>query len=120
MNRKAIIFGIKGYKLSKKEKFFLRKIKPWGIILFSRNVKDFFQLKKLVSDIKQCFNDKNYPILIDQEGGRVSRLDKIINLKRFSPAFFGSLYQKDKKKFNSLYKIYTEEYLFYNFLNHSL
>ena len=106
--RKAIIFGIKGTNLSYEMKLFLKSENPWGIILFSRNVKDFFQLKKLVSDIKQCFNDKNYPILIDQEGGRVSRLDKIINLKRFSPAFFGSLYQKDKKKFNSLYKIYTD------------
>ncbi len=32
MNRKAIIFGVKGYKLSNKEKIFLKKSKPWGII----------------------------------------------------------------------------------------
>ena len=53
MNRKAIIFGIKGYKLSKKERFFLKKIKPWGIILFSRNIKSISQLKILVNDIKK-------------------------------------------------------------------
>ena len=50
-NRKAVIFGISSYKLKKSEKIFLRKNKPWGIILFSRNIKDIVQLKKLVMDI---------------------------------------------------------------------
>ena len=31
MNRKAVIFGIKGYGLTNKEKKFLKKVKPWGI-----------------------------------------------------------------------------------------
>ena len=74
MKRKAVIFGIKGNKLSKKEKFLLETEKPWGIILFSRNIKNLFQLKLLINSIKNIFKDKNYPILIDQEGGRVSRL----------------------------------------------
>ena len=51
MNRKAIIFGIKGIKLSNKEKKILRK-KPWGIILFSRNIKNVSQLKLLIQSIK--------------------------------------------------------------------
>ena len=66
MNRKAIIFGIKGYRLTLKEKNIFKKNTPWGIILFSRNIKDIPQLKNLVSDIKKTFNDSNYPILIDQ------------------------------------------------------
>ena len=41
--RKAIIFGIKGTNLSYEMKLFLKSENPWGIILFSRNVKDFFQ-----------------------------------------------------------------------------
>ena len=38
MNRKAIIFGIKKYRLSNSEKILFKKAKPWGIILFSRNI----------------------------------------------------------------------------------
>ena len=109
MNRKAIIFGIKGYKLTNKEKQLFKKIKPWGIILFSRNIKNISQLKILVNDIKKILRDKKYPILIDQEGGKVSRLNKIINLSFFSQYFFGKLYNKDKKLFYKVYKIYTDK-----------
>ena len=108
MNRKAIIFGIKGYKLSKKERFFLKKNKPWGIILFSRNVKDIYQLRKLTNDIKSIFNHKNYPILMDVEGGKVSRLNKIIDLSVYSQSFFEKLYLKDKKLFLTYYKVYID------------
>ena len=60
MNRKAIIFGIKGYQLTNKEKYLFRKEKPWGIILFSRNIENISQLKSLIGDIKNVFNDKKY------------------------------------------------------------
>ena len=50
-NRKSFIVGIKSTTLSKKEKFFLSKHKPWGVILFSRNLKNFNQIKKLTSNI---------------------------------------------------------------------
>ena len=55
MNRKAVIFGIKGTKLSAKEKKFLKKTKPWGIILFSRNVENIIQLQNLTNQIKKIF-----------------------------------------------------------------
>ena len=109
MNKKAIIFGIKGYNLTKKEKRLFKKIKPWGIILFSRNVKNIFQLKTLIDDIKKIFGEKKYPILIDQEGGKVSRLNNIIDLRSFSQDFFGKLYLKDKKLFYKFYKIYVDK-----------
>jgi len=108
MNRKAIIFGIKGYKLSIKEKKFLKQEKPWGIILFSRNIKNIKQLKVLIQDIKNIFKFKHYPILIDQEGGVVSRLNKIINLSIFPQSYFGNLYKKDKKLFFKNFKIYID------------
>ena len=79
INRKAVIFGINSYKLKKSEKIFFKRTKPWGIILFSRNIKSLDQLKDLVKDIKIIFNDDKYPILIDVEGGKVSRLNKIID-----------------------------------------
>ena len=106
MNRKAIIFGIRGTKLSADEKFFFKKQKPWGIILFSRNIKNLNQLKFLVSEVKNIFKDKNFPILIDQEGGKVSRLDQIIDFSLFSQEYFGNLYTSNKNIFLNNYKIY--------------
>ena len=46
-NYRAFICGIKGKKLSNREKEFLTKYKPWGIILFSRNIKTISQTKNL-------------------------------------------------------------------------
>ena len=44
-NRKAFITGIKSLKLSIDEKKFLKKHKPWGVILFLRNIKSIKQAK---------------------------------------------------------------------------
>jgi len=107
--RRSFITGIKGIKLSKKEVFFLRKYKPWGIILFSRNIKTIYQTQKLTSHIKKLFKDKNYPILIDEEGGQVSRLNKFIDSSIFSAKFFSILYTKDKKKFYIYYNVYVKQ-----------
>ena len=106
MKRKALIFGIKGLSLSKEESKLLRKNKPWGIILFSRNIKNFDQLKKLIKNIKDIFKDKTYPILVDQEGGKVSRLNKILDFTLFSQGFFGNIYKNNYKFFLRSYKIY--------------
>ena len=107
--RRSFITGIKGIKLSKKEVFFLKKYKPWGIILFSRNIKTIYQTQKLTSHIKKLFKDKNYPILIDEEGGQVSRLNKFIDNSIFSAEFFSTLYTKDKKKFYIYYNVYVKQ-----------
>ena len=96
MNKKAVIFGIKGIELTKDESNLIKISKPWGIILFSRNIKNLPQLKKLISQIKFLVNNKNYPILIDQEGGVVSRLNDIIDFSPFSQNYFGNLYKTDK------------------------
>ncbi len=105
MKRKAIIISIKGYNLSNKEKHLLKSEKPWGIILFKRNIKSFNQVKKLIKNIRKVCKDKYYPIMIDEEGSSVSRLSKIIN-HDFSQKFFGDLYQVDPKTTLILYKKY--------------
>ena len=107
--KRCFITGIKGTKLSKKEVLFLKKYKPWGVILFSRNIKTIYQTQKLTTQIKNIFNDKNYPILIDEEGGKVSRLNKFIDNSIFSADFFGKLYLKDKKKFKLYYTTYVKQ-----------
>ena len=78
-NRRAFIIGLKSTKLSFKEKNFIKKYKPWGIILFERNINTINQTKKLTKSIRNIFNDRKYPILVDQEGGRVNRLNNIIS-----------------------------------------
>ena len=92
--RRSFIVGVKSTSLSKKEIFFLKKYKPWGIILFSRNIKNFIQVKSLTKQIKSIFNDKNYPILIDQEGGRVNRLKNLIESSCLTAEYFGNIYKK--------------------------
>jgi|TARA_B100002003_G_scaffold93232_1_gene86974 beta-N-acetylhexosaminidase len=105
-NRKAFITGISSTYLKKNEIDFLKTKKPWGVILFSRNIINFDQTKILTNQIRSCFHDNKYPILIDEEGGRVSRLKKIIDTSNFSSKFFNDLYLKNKKKFFYHYKIY--------------
>ena len=108
-NRKAFIVGIKSIKLSNNEKIFLKKYRPWGVILFLRNIKSIKQAKKLTDSIRKIFKDKNYPILIDQEGGRVNRLSNIISFDNLTSEYFGNLYEKDKMKLNITYKLFIDK-----------
>ena len=108
-NRRSFIVGIKSTKLNNKEKIFLRKFKPWGVILFTRNIKNINQTFKLTSSIRKIFNDKNYPILIDQEGGRVNRLRNIISFDNLTSEFFGQLYVKSYKEFEIYYRLFIDK-----------
>ena len=105
MKKKAIIVSIKGYKLSKKERELLSKGRPWGLILFKRNIRSINQIQNLIKNIKKCAKDKKFPILIDEEGMEVSRLSRILN-HNINANLFGSLYDKNKQFAISLYKLY--------------
>ena len=112
INRKCFIIGIKGTQLTKKELIFFKKYKPWGVILFSRNLKNFKQIKNLTSTIKKIFKDKNYPIMIDQEGGRINRLNKFISLEKLTSEYFGNLFVKNRKEFLITYKLFVDKISF--------
>ncbi len=105
MNRKALIVSIKGTKLSRREKILLSKEKPWGIILFNRNLKSQHQINRLIDSIKISTKNPKFPIIIDEEGFKVSRLRNIIN-HNISARFFGNLYKKDKSLCLKIYKHY--------------
>ena len=107
MRKKALIISIKGSKLSSREKLLLSKEKPWGLILFKRNIKSFKQTQKLVKEIKKFSKDKKFPILIDEEGMKVSRFKNIFK-HGFNVNMFGKLYKKDKKIAIILYKTYLK------------
>jgi len=108
-NRRSFIVGIKSLKLSSNEKYFLKKFKPWGVILFSRNIRNIKQTFELTSSIRAIFNDKKYPILIDQEGGRVNRLEKIISFNNLTSEFFGNKFKKNFMEFNLYYKLFIDK-----------
>ena len=108
-NRRSFIVGIKSLKLSSNEKYFLKKFKPWGVILFSRNIRNIKQTFELTSSIRAIFNDKKYPILIDQEGGRVNRLEKIISFNNLTSEFFGNKFKKNFREFNLYYRLFIDK-----------
>ena len=107
MKKKAIIISIKGTTLTKNEKLLLSEEKPWGLILFKRNIKSILQIKNLIKNIKKITKDRKFPILIDEEGSTVSRLKGIIN-HNFEANYFGKIYKLDKKIATELYKNYLK------------
>ena len=107
MKKKALIISLNGTKLSKMEKILLSKEKPWGVILFRRNLKSKKQIKNLTTNIRYLTNDTKFPIIIDEEGAKVSRLGNIIN-HGVSARFFGNLFKKNKDFCSKTY----QEYIF--------
>ena len=107
--RRSFIIGIKSFSLTVQEKDFLKKYKPWGVILFTRNIKNIKQTLKLTSSIRKIFNDKKYPILIDQEGGRVNRLRNLISFDNLTSEFFGDKYTNNFKEFKFYYKLFIDK-----------
>jgi len=105
MKKKAIIVSIKSFKLSNKEKLLLSNENPWGLILFKRNIKSLIQIKSLIRNIRKFTHDKNFPIMIDEEGSTVSRLRNIIN-HNVSAKYFGNLYSVNNNLGTNLYKNY--------------
>ena len=70
---RPIIIGIHGGTLTDSEKIWLPELRPYGVILFSRNVESPSQLRQLCDSIRNFLGD-DIAIMIDQEGGRVQRL----------------------------------------------
>lgn len=90
-----VIFGLAGTQLNAAEKKLLSQVKPAGFIFFNRNIEEPRQLKELIESICQLQGTKKRLFLIDQEGGRVSRL-KPPHWRLPPPAkYFGDLAQKN-------------------------
>lgn len=72
-----LVFGFHGTQLTEEFKALIRRYKIGNVILFLRNVESASQLRQLCSDIQTLIREETgYPafIIIDQEGGMVSRL----------------------------------------------
>jgi beta-N-acetylhexosaminidase len=95
MIRRAFITGISGPQLVAAERDFIRAARPWGFILFRRNVQTPAQVAALVRELRDVAEAEDAPVLIDQEGGRVQRLGPP-HWPVYPPgAVFGQLYDID-------------------------
>ena len=74
MTRSAAIYGCAGLRLTAEEKAFFSDARPWGFIVFRRNVESPDQMRALTDEMRDCVGDPDAPVLIDQEGGRVQRM----------------------------------------------
>jgi len=74
MSCKALIVGCAGLELSRAEIEFCQRERPWGLILFRRNIDAPDQVRALVDAFRRTAGRADAPVLIDQEGGRVQRL----------------------------------------------
>ncbi|HEX4738437.1 MAG TPA: beta-N-acetylhexosaminidase [Allosphingosinicella sp.] len=72
----AAIYGLAGARLTADERAFFRDADPAGYILFRRNCVDRTQMRALTDELRALSGRADLPILIDQEGGRVSRLSQ--------------------------------------------
>lgn len=71
---KPVIFGLAGPTLSADERAFFRDAEPAGYILFKRNIENRAQLLALTNSLRTLAGRDDLAILIDQEGGRVARM----------------------------------------------
>jgi beta-N-acetylhexosaminidase len=74
MTSRAFITGVTGPELTNAERDFIRTERPWGFILFKRNIETPDQVSALVGELRRAIDNADAPVLIDQEGGRVQRL----------------------------------------------
>lgn len=101
---KPVIYGISGTSLTEEEKVFFGKNSCIGFILFSRNIVDKQQVKALTKSLRELMNGEVL-ILIDQEGGRVARLQPPIWKEYKTGEYFSDLYKENKNQ--ALEEIFT-------------
>ncbi len=89
---KPVVFGMSGLLLTADEKAFFKESDPAGYIIFGRNVESKEQLRALTDELRVLHGRDNLAILIDQEGGRVARMQEPVWPKFPSGEVFDKLY----------------------------
>lgn len=99
MNRPILssILSFNSYSLNDDEKRLFKKFNPIGFNLFSRNIQNKLQLKKLINELKELLERDDIIFAIDQEGGRVRRLAEP-EFRSYIPQYaFGNEYIRSSK-----------------------
>jgi beta-N-acetylhexosaminidase len=73
MTARAFITGMAGTTISDEEAGFFRDARPWGLILFKRNIDHPAQVAAITRQFRDILGWRA-PVLVDQEGGRVQRM----------------------------------------------
>ncbi len=94
---KAWIAGVAGTRLTPDEIAFFRDEKPWGFILFARNVESLEQLADLTAEMRDVTGRDQMPVFVDQEGGRVQRLRPPLAPNYPPVARIGEIYARDRE-----------------------
>jgi beta-N-acetylhexosaminidase len=94
MAQRAFITGLSGLSLTADERAFLREARPWGLILFKRNIDSKAQVSEIVREALHELG-ADAPVLIDQEGGRVQRLGPPVWPAYPAGAAYGRIYDAD-------------------------
>ncbi len=93
MSHRACILGCQGQALTADEQAFFREVRPWGFILFARNIQGADQVRALTDGLRRAVDDADTLVFVDQEGGRVQRLRPPLAVLREPAGRFGELYQ---------------------------
>jgi beta-N-acetylhexosaminidase len=91
----AGIFGCSGPRLTADERAFFGEVRPWGFILFARNIDTADRTRALIDSLRACVDDDRALVFVDQEGGRVQRLKPPLARLRRPAQAFGALYADD-------------------------
>jgi beta-N-acetylhexosaminidase len=91
----ALFVGMPGLELSADEIAFFREANPFGLFLFKRNLDNPEQVRRLCAQFRDAVGRDDAPVFIDQEGGRVQRLNNGKWPSFRSLDDFGALARKD-------------------------
>lgn len=92
-----MILGCAGKSLTPEEIRFYRDERPWGFILFARNVGETEQIRDLVASMRDTVGRTDAPVFIDQEGGRVQRLRPPLAPNYPAGGALGALWRNDRE-----------------------
>ena len=95
---KAFISGCKGLTITPDEKAFFADERPWGFILFGRNIGEASQIADLTASLRDSIGNPDAPVLIDQEGGRVQRIRPPLVQQYPNGAAIGEIYRRDREQ----------------------
>ncbi len=93
----AIVFDCEGARLSDDERAFFREADPFGFILFARHCETAENIRAHCDELRDCIG-RDVMILIDQEGGRVTRMKPPIFREHVAPGVIGELWRLDPNK----------------------
>ena len=104
----ALFVGMPGYELSADEIAFFKEANPFGLFLFKRNLDNPEQIRRLCAQFREAVGREDAPVYIDQEGGRVQRLDNGNWPLYRALGDFGALARKDLQQAKRAMRLSTQ------------